>query len=303
MLPASNKGPSLNAGFPDVCLTPVGPVIVPIPYPNFGAHATAVTFSPIVMVGMIPALNLASVLALTTGDEPGVAHWTVQGPGAFDMGHPMVFVDMLPAICLTCPTDGNTANNEPGTVVMPGAPNVLYTLASPPAELEESERVSPLDRLGEHPIDRECIDGEHASCRIRIFGKKLPGALHLLCRRWEEQGITAATFDLRGCPGGELTTCIRVASDFLREGALIATIEDPEGDPVEYRAAPGRKWQFELTLLVDEDTASAAEIFAESLAAHGRAAVVGGPMCGKKTAQVYVGDRCATVARIFVERP
>src|SRR5262249_54429890 len=103
MLPASNKGPSLNFGSPDVCLTPVGPIVVPIPYPNFAAHAMAVGFVPNVLVAMIPALNPGSVIPMTTGDEPGVAHWTVMGPGTFVAGNPVVFVGGLPGINLTCP--------------------------------------------------------------------------------------------------------------------------------------------------------------------------------------------------------
>src|SRR5689334_17526415 len=165
MLPASNKGPSLSFGFPDVCRTPVGPVIVPIPYPNFGAHAQAATFSPIVSVAMIPALNQGSIIAMTTGDEPGVAHWTVKGPGTFDMGNPVVFVDMLPAINLTCQTAGNTGNDQPGMVVAPGAPNVLYTLAPGAGEgarfvtavgtgvaLSHDERASMEHRLCDPPL-------------------------------------------------------------------------------------------------------------------------------------------------------
>ena len=42
MLPACNKGVGMNMGFPDVCLTPAGPVPVPIPDPNMAMNAMAV---------------------------------------------------------------------------------------------------------------------------------------------------------------------------------------------------------------------------------------------------------------------
>ena len=45
MLPASNSGVGMNMGFPDVCVTPVGPVPVPIPYPNMAMNAMAVPFA------------------------------------------------------------------------------------------------------------------------------------------------------------------------------------------------------------------------------------------------------------------
>lgn len=278
MLPASNKGPSLSFGLPDVCLTPVGPVIVPIPYPNFGAHAMAATFSPIVSVAMIPALNLGSVIALTTGDEPGVAHWTIKGPGAFDTGNPVVFVDMLPAICLTCLTDGNTGNDEPGTVVMPGAPNVLYTWAAPSAAELEGD-----------PVEHAALDGAGVgSIRTRVFSMALPGRVHLLVERWQREGMKELSLDLRGCRGGLFRAFIALASAFLDEGAELVTLTDAEGDQVTYRARGSRPFTLPVTLLVDRGTASAAELFAGCLKAHGRARVLGERTYGKGTAQCAI---------------
>jgi carboxyl-terminal processing protease len=297
VLPASNKGPSLSFGFPDVCLTPVGPVIVPIPYPNFGAHAMAATFSPIVSVAMIPALNMGSVLAMTTGDEPGVAHWTIKGPGTFDTGNPVVFVDMLPAICLTCLTDGNTANNEPGTVVMPGAPNVLYTWAARAGAVEEA--------LAGDPVDGARLEEGIGELRVRVFSMALPGRVHLLIARWLEEGLRALVLDLRGCRGGLLRAFIAIASDFLPEGAELATLEDAEGDRIVYRSRSARPHAMPLVLVVDGGTASAAELFAGCLQAHGRATVVGERTHGKGIAQCLLRDAqggaaLATAARVFL---
>lgn len=312
MLPASNKGPSLSFGFPDVCRTPVGRVIVPIPYPNFGAHATAATFSPIVSVGMIPALNQASILAMTTGDEPGVAHWTVRGPGTFDLGNPIVFVDMLPAINLTCQTNGNTGNNQPGCVVAPGTPKVNYTLLPAPrapvegasserageeerflgpvgtaTALSEEER-STLESLSSTPPldgEAEIADSGVARIRVSVFSIALPGALHLAIARARDRGARAIVLDLRGCPGGEWLSLVEVASDFLPAGALIASLRDADGDETPHRARGETPCRLPLAILVDGRTASAAELFAAILQAHGRATIVGRRTFGKGIAQ------------------
>lgn len=292
MLPSSNKGPSLNFGFPDVCLTPVGPVIVPIPYPNFGAHAMAVAFSPNVMTAMIPALNLGSVIPLTTGDEPGVAHWTVMGPGTFDVGNPVVNVNMLPGINLTCLTDGNTGNDEPGMVVAPGAPNVLYTLAR-----------ADHDILDGPPLADEGFAAEGVGyLRIQVFSWRLPAALDGAVNRLVERGMRALILDLRGCPGGELKAFLDLASDFLPRGAHLVSVIDAEGDEVRHRARREPAYSFPLALLVDGGTASAAELFAGCLAAHGRALVIGAPTHGKDTGQILVrgpsgGIEARTAAR------
>ncbi len=126
MLPATNRGVGMNIGFPDVCLTPVGPAVVPIPYPNFALTAQAAAFSPVVRVSGVNALNLGSMIPMTLGDDAGVAHWSVKGPGRYTMGNPIVSIDRLPAINLTCLTTGNTGNNAVGAVLVPSATNVFY---------------------------------------------------------------------------------------------------------------------------------------------------------------------------------
>src|SRR6185436_40551 len=100
MLPANNKGIGMSLGFPDVCLTP--PVPLPVPYPNIALNALAAIFSPVVKLCMLPALNMASFMPMTMGDEAGLAHPTFKGTGRYPMGNPIVHIDMLPAINLLC---------------------------------------------------------------------------------------------------------------------------------------------------------------------------------------------------------
>jgi carboxyl-terminal processing protease len=57
MLPASNRGPGMSLGFPDVCLTPSPAGPVPVPYPNIAMNAQAAPFSASVKVNMMNALN------------------------------------------------------------------------------------------------------------------------------------------------------------------------------------------------------------------------------------------------------
>ncbi len=297
MLPASNKGPSQSFGAPDVCLTPVGPVIVPIPYPNFAAHAMACVFSTVVTANMLPALNLASIIALTTGDEPGVAHWTVKGIGTFVVGNPVVFIEGLPGIMLTALTMGNKMNCPTGTVVAPGAPNVLYTLA--PEETKSAGEAGEAGEWGESDEERlsgPALEGEPALLpggiglvRARVFSLALPGALHLAIERLVAEGMSTLVLDLRGCPGGELLSFVEAASDFLPAGARIATLRDAEGDESPKLARGGPWSALPVFLVVDRGTASAAELFAGALAGHGRATIVGERTYGKAVARTGAG--------------
>ncbi|MDC3961335.1 S41 family peptidase [Polyangium jinanense] len=297
MLPASNRGAGMNFGFPDVCLTPtpVGPV--PIPYPNIAMNAQASVFSPIVKVSGVHALNLGSMIAMTSGDEAGTAHWTVKGPGKYIMGNPIVFVDKMPAINLTCPTMGNTGNNALGAVVVPSAVNVFYGYAQSPAAASpdsvSATRAAALGdailgRAGTAPLAAAMLDDGIGYVRVALVTTDITSRFHVAARNLEAEGARALVLDLAGCPGGDVDALVAWAATFLDAGAEIVRIEDAEGDELIRRAALPAAYTMPLVVLVDGGTGSAAEILAAALKAHGRALVLGQRTHGKGSAQRLV---------------
>lgn len=282
MLPASNKGPGMNMGFPDVCLTPAAPSPVPIPYPNMGMHAMAAPFVPTILLSMMPALNMGSMIPMTMGDEPGVANPMFKQTGMFTMGSPKVLLQGMPAITLTSMTTGNNMNNPVGMVAVPGAVNVLYTLASGAAAGGDVEAA-----VGD--------DGVAVVAPAVIRGD-LPARVHALLAPGT---ATALVLDLRGCPGGELTAALELLRDLLPAGAPVATVVDGDGDAVVHRAR-GDVFGGPVLVLVDEQTASAAEVVAGALQAHARALVVGRPTYGKGVARAAVDGRMVDVARVLL---
>jgi len=297
MLPASNRGVGMNIGFPDVCNTPVGPAVVPIPYPNFALNAQAVPFSPIVRCSMVNALNQASTIPMTFGDDPGVAHPTFKGTGRYTMGNPIVHVDKLPAINLLCPTTGNNMNDGVGAVLVPSVTNVFYTYAGVVDALEDA-LTQPLPGPG------RMLDAETGYLAIACFSFDMPTRVGSEIARLQAQGMRSLVLDLRDNPGGELDACVRLADDFLERGLEIVRVVDADGDELVYRARQDDPHRFPLVLWVNRNTASAAEIFVGSLKAHGRATVVGEATYGKGTGQKLLpgeeGALYATVGRCLL---
>lgn len=65
--------------FPDTCKTPIGPSIVPIPYPNLGQAAdTSKGPKTVTVDGQMPMVKGAE-LSTSTGDEPGTAKGVASG--------------------------------------------------------------------------------------------------------------------------------------------------------------------------------------------------------------------------------
>jgi carboxyl-terminal processing protease len=93
--------------------------------------------------------------------------------------------------------------------------------------------------------------------------------------------------DLRDDPGGIVDQAIVVADQFLDSGTIV-TIKGRQG-AVETQTAHkgGIAVTVPLTILVDQGTASAAEILSAALRDHGRAKLVGQPTYGKGTVQTF----------------
>lgn len=315
MLPSTTNGPGMSMGFPDVCMTPAGPAVVPIPYPNIAPHSMAAPFATTVFLTKRPALNMGSKVPMTTGDEGGVAHPMIKGPGSFTMGSPKVFVEKLPGIHLTCPTMGNGGNNGLGMVAVPSGTTVFYTLA--PAEpragapdpyareidLAAAEALS--DTLARGLAGATVDEEGTGHLTIGAFSPDLPSAAWSALRALEARGMRRVVVDLRGCPGGDGEAALSMAGDFLPEGSVLGIVRDGDGDEREVRSVTESPFGWPMAILVDGGTASAAEVFAGSLAFHGRAVLVGTLTRGKGAAQRLITAEdgalyAATVAEVLL---
>ncbi len=91
--------------------------------------------------------------------------------------------------------------------------------------------------------------------------------------------------DLRGNPGGLLDAAIAIADHFLPAGIILREQRAGETEKV-YRAIGGGEAETGvLAVLVDQGTASAAEIVAGALQDHGRGRLIGSPTHGKGSMQ------------------
>ena len=81
MFPAATKQAGMATGMPDVCKTPTPAGPIPIPYPNIAQfnQANPGTTTQKVKVANFPAFTQATVVPISTGDEPGSAGGVISG--------------------------------------------------------------------------------------------------------------------------------------------------------------------------------------------------------------------------------
>jgi carboxyl-terminal processing protease len=102
-----------------------------------------------------------------------------------------------------------------------------------------------------------------------------------------KRGMRSLVLDLRNDPGGLIKQGVQVAELFLPKGDTIVITRGrtPEHSRV-YVASAGEKWpNMGLVVLVNDGTASSAELIAGALQDHDRAAIIGLPTYGKGVLQ------------------
>lgn len=101
--------------------------------------------------------------------------------------------------------------------------------------------------------------------------------------------LDGVVLDLRNNPGGVLQASVQVADAFLTEGRIVYTEGRMSGAELSYNAsANDRTDGAPIVVLVNEGTASAAEIVAGALQDHRRALILGTPSFGKGSVQTVL---------------
>jgi len=105
----------------------------------------------------------------------------------------------------------------------------------------------------------------------------------------KEQKVDGMILDMRNNPGGLLNQAVSVADLFLSTGTIVYTKGRTEEQNMRFSAHnSGDEPHYPLVILVNEGTASAAEIVAGALQAHKRGMVVGVRTFGKGSVQTII---------------
>jgi carboxyl-terminal processing protease len=127
--------------------------------------------------------------------------------------------------------------------------------------------------------------GSAGYIKLESFDEGVGEELLAVVAELQRQGMRGIILDLRGNPGGLLDEAVAVASIFLPRGALTTLVDRNGKRTMIAVTTAGFKFTGPVAVLVDRQTASAAEMVAGALAEAGQA-VVGSRSYGKGTVQV-----------------
>jgi carboxyl-terminal processing protease len=207
---------------------------------------------------------------------------------------------------LPCELAAEKLRGEPGTTV-----KVTVFRGGLALDVELTRRMAPLPSVEEAP---SLDDGSIRHLRINYFSEKTAEEVKAYLSAASAAGdLKGVVLDLRGNPGGLFDSAVAVAELFLPEGVIVIGSSPLKKYHRTYKVeTPGLYHTLPAVVLIDGDTASAAEVLAgaikETRGEARLASVVGQTSYGKGTIQCLIPlektalERAAlklTVARLY----
>ncbi|HWA97104.1 MAG TPA: S41 family peptidase, partial [Pirellulales bacterium] len=160
------------------------------------------------------------------------------------------------------------------TAVSPGAKPRVLSVRREQVDVPSVDDVRIIDRT-------YGIGYAKLTCFQKTTSRDLDAALWRLHR----EGMKSLVLDLRGNPGGLLTTSVEVVDKFVDRGVIVSTKGRSAQEDYVYSAHEPGTWHVPLVVLIDGESASASEIFAGAIRDHRRGTIVGARSYGKGSVQ------------------
>ena len=121
--------------------------------------------------------------------------------------------------------------------------------------------------------------------RLTNFQKTTARDFDAALWKLHREGMRSLIVDVRGNPGGLLSASVEVADRFVGDGIIVSTKGRNPMEDFTHQANMASTWRVPLVVLVDENSASASEIFAAAIRDHKRGLIVGHQSYGKGSVQ------------------
>ncbi|WP_445114692.1 S41 family peptidase [Acinetobacter sp. WZC-1] len=121
--------------------------------------------------------------------------------------------------------------------------------------------------------------------KVRVFQQDTANEVKRLIEEYDSPRLKAVLIDLRNNPGGLLSAAVESADLFLNQGIIVSTRSRSEGDQ-QFQALPSNEFEsLKLGILINNRSASAAEVFTAAMKEHKRGWVIGEKSYGKGVVQ------------------
>ncbi len=135
-------------------------------------------------------------------------------------------------------------------------------------------------------VSHELLDGNIGYIRLSQFEFNTTMQMRAALEEMGADTLNGLILDVRGNPGGFLSTSIEVASAYIPEGTIVVE-RAPDRETDHQALGNAIAVNVPMVVLVDQGSASASELIAGALQDHGRATIVGMQTFGKGSVQTW----------------
>lgn len=156
-------------------------------------------------------------------------------------------------------------------------------------------------------IDIKTVKGEMlqdgvAYVQVDMFDENTAESFKEELNKLNSQGMKSLIVDLRDDPGGMLDQCVDMVSNFVPKDKVIVSTIDKYKNKKEYKSKGGDFNKLPVTILTNENTASASEIFSGALEDYKLATIVGKKTYGKGVVQTILDTGDSTALKVTISK-
>ena len=165
-------------------------------------------------------------------------------------------------------------NGAMGTAVQ-----IQLSPATPMLNLIRNQKLDVAD------IQATMLSNQVLVLKVKVFQQDTANEIKRLIEEHQNHRLKAVLIDLRNNPGGLLSSAVETADLFLNQGTIVSTKSRSEGNQ-QFQALPGNEFsQLKLGVLINNRSASAAEVFTAAMKELNRATIIGDKSYGKGVVQ------------------
>ena len=173
------------------------------------------------------------------------------------------------------------SNTEISTQIIRSSPSVNLTIIRDQKEIKYDLKTELVNYPNiSYEIDKDNI----AYLRINVFSKNISYQVKNVLDNFKNKNINQLIIDIRDNAGGYLDQTKKIASYFTKKNNIIYSL-DNNGKVTKYKDEDDLYYEFKIIILVNNNTASAAEVFASALKDNNYAKIVGIKTYGKGKVQ------------------
>lgn len=146
------------------------------------------------------------------------------------------------------------------------------------------------------------IDDSIGYINIKAFEQNVANDFKAKADELKAQGMKGMILDLRSNPGGYMSECVSVASNFIKKGEPIVSTEDKYGAKEKSLSEGGDYIDLPLVVLINGDSASASEVVSGAIRDYGVGTLVGENTFGKGIVQIPVKQENGSALKITVSK-